>query len=85
MVLTFNHETYEVKQLKLRPHLVRLNDFILYHGSLCRVVTIQRDCLGWRAHHFTQYTLVTRSGEIVPARDLFGFISVNRPLRLIKN
>ena len=80
MTITFDGETLETNLLRLRPHFIKLGDFVLYQGSLMKVITIQRDCPSISSHRkvFTMFTLQTREGKVVPVPDLHGFVNIHR-------
>jgi hypothetical protein len=77
--------TFDCYQHSVSVSYLKTGDFITYHGELCRVVTIQRNCesITRGARPFTMVTLSDRSGNIYPVRDFHGKVSIFRG-RVIK-
>lgn len=73
-------KAFEVFSHQVSVSYVKVGDFITYHGELCRVATIQRNCepISARAKQFTMVTLKDRNNNVYPVRDLFGKISIFR-------
>lgn len=80
MIVKFEGKTLEVFSHSVSVSYIRTGDFITYHGELCKVVTVQRNCepITSRARQFTMVTLTDRDGNIYPVRDFHGKISIFR-------
>ena len=80
MIVKFEGKAFDVYSHSVSVSYVKTGDFITYHGELCKVVTIQRNCepISSRAKHFTMVTLTDRNGKVYPVRDLHGKISIFR-------
>lgn len=84
VAIRFNGNSHDCRTLLTRPHMIRVNDFILYHGSLCEVITVQRNIP--RIHSkfgrvFTMFTLRAQDGHIIPADDVTNTVCIYRKNR----
>lgn len=80
MIVKFGPNTFECYSHQVSVSYLKTGDFVTYHGELCKVITIQRDCepITRGGRHFTMVTLQDRSGVIYPVRDFHGKVSIFR-------
>lgn len=81
MIVKFEGKTFDCLSHKVTVSYVKLGDFVTYHGELCKVITVQRNCepITRGARPFTMVTLSDRDGNVYPVRDLYGKVSIFRP------
>lgn len=84
MVITFDHQRFEVRVAQIKPSQLRLGDILLGPGgNLLKVCTIQRGCPIWESNRRTEnhYILETENHEMVPVRTMPEQIRVFRKKR----
>lgn len=84
MKVSWAGEAYEVRVMpSVLPRYIKVEDFILYRGEMCRVITVQGNCplIENPNRYFRMVTLETRDGRTIPARDITGYRSIYRKKR----
>lgn len=81
MTIIWNGKPVSCRKLETGCGRFKPGDFLLWRGEFVRIATVQRECYAIEnMHQFTQVTLVSRDGQVIPERAL-GVREIFRPVR----
>jgi hypothetical protein len=69
MNVTWGGKTYPCRRVECGAGYLRQGDFTLYQGQMCKVITVQRECVTIESlRKFVMVTLETKDHSILPVR-----------------